>query len=116
MTAMRKLPPALHSRFGDVPEGLDAVVRRCLAHDRAGRFGSVVELRDALAQVEQDFARGAEVRQRAAVTARNRVVPSAEVAGAHRGRLRRTMLLAALGPASAVISMAVVRIVLAILH
>jgi serine/threonine-protein kinase len=42
-------PAPLRSRRADVPEGLEHVVARCLAKNRAERFGSIAELANALA-------------------------------------------------------------------
>jgi len=37
-------PPALHEQRGDVPEGLAAIVARCLEKDRGARYQSVAKL------------------------------------------------------------------------
>ncbi|MDB4937379.1 MAG: serine/threonine protein kinase [Labilithrix sp.] len=102
LKATSRVPPSMRAQRRDVPEGLDDVVRRCLARDRELRFEGVRELRDALAALS--------------------TVPRAEVAWARRvtvrvrrpnARLRSTFFLAALGPASALVSMTLVRLVMA---
>ena len=44
-------PPSPRARRADVPEALDALVRRAMARDRADRYASAAELGDAIARV-----------------------------------------------------------------
>ncbi len=50
-------PPPLRSLRPDAPEGLEAVVNRCLEKDRNRRFGSIGELAQALAPFAPESAR-----------------------------------------------------------
>ncbi len=63
MMIVHREPPPMIPRRGDVPPPLEAVVRRCLAKDPAGRFANVAELASALAPFSP--AQGAVSAQRA---------------------------------------------------
>jgi eukaryotic-like serine/threonine-protein kinase len=116
--AMATPPASVRGRLADAPASLDEVLHRCLAFERDARFASVKELSEALVVVEKEWLHATEARQRAAVTARNDVPPSVRLgAGAPRDRRwRRTLFLGALGPASALVSMTLVRVILALIH
>jgi serine/threonine protein kinase len=112
--AMKVLPPPMKSEGADVPAALERIVTRCLAHDRDKRFAGVGELRAALANVDRELLAG-EARLRAATTARGR--RSAAPLRSRRPSLhRRTLFLAALGPASALVTMTLTRVLLAFLY
>jgi len=100
-----RVPPSMRGQRADVPEALDIIVRRCLARDRETRFETPRHLRAALAAV-----------QGALPTARRRALDGGPTTRTHRrsyGRLPRALFLAALGPASALVSMTLVRLVMA---
>jgi serine/threonine protein kinase len=89
-----RVPPSMRLLRPEVSPALEIIVRRCLARDREARFDGVRELRDALAALVP------------------KPVPSpARKAGS--GRIGRTLFLAALGPAAALVSMTLVRLVMA---
>jgi serine/threonine-protein kinase len=54
--AMRGAPP-LRAARPDAPGALEAIVQRCLAPDPGGRYASVAELADALAEIAPERAR-----------------------------------------------------------
>jgi serine/threonine-protein kinase len=83
-----RVPPSMRVLRPEVSHALDIVVRRCLARDREARFEGALELHDALA----------------ALSRRKPRVSSG---------VGRTLFLAALGPASALASMTLVRLVMA---
>jgi serine/threonine protein kinase len=104
-----RVPPSMRMLRPEASSALDIIVRRCLARDREARFGGALELRDALAAFAAKELGAkpdtATARGRAAVTAKNRLRPPS--------RVGRTLFLAALGPASALASMTLVRLVMA---
>jgi serine/threonine-protein kinase len=55
-------PPPLRSLRPEAPEGLEAVINRCLEKDRSRRFGSIGELAQALAPFAPDGSRSNAVR------------------------------------------------------
>jgi serine/threonine protein kinase len=101
-----RVPPSMRGLRPEVPEALDIIVRRCLAREREMRFATPHELRAALAGVRRAHAatigRG---RRGGPITTRKR--------RRSYGRLPRALFLAALGPASALVSMTLVRLVMA---
>jgi hypothetical protein len=101
-----RVPPSMRGLRPEVPEALDIIVRRCLAREREMRFATPHELRAALAAVSS-----------ALPTAIGREKgggpPTRGTRRRSYGRLRRTLILAALGPTSALVSMTLVRLVMA---
>lgn len=116
--AVKHLPPPMTSERGPIPQALEQIVHRCLAHDRGQRYASVTELRAALGQLDRQLALGSEARMRAATTVRRApTIPvPAPVAVVVPSNRVQTFALAALGPASALVTMVLVRVVLAVLH
>lgn len=114
LEAVGRVPPSMRALRPEVSHALDIVVRRCLARDREARFDGALELHDALAALAANEHRAASyesdertARGRAGVTARRRRTPHAS------SPVGRTLFLAALGPASALVSMTLVRLVMA---
>jgi serine/threonine-protein kinase len=93
-----RVPPPMRLERPEVPAALDIVVRRCLARDREMRFEGVLQLRAALAQAMAPSMAAARV-----ATRRRTRAP----------RIGRVLFFAALGPASALLSMTLVRLVMA---
>jgi len=101
-----RVPPSMRGLRPGVPESLDIAVRRCLAREREMRFASPVELRSALAAVVKELRKTTNPRDtRNGTTARN--------LRRSKGRFGRVLFLTALGPASAFLSMTLVRLVMA---
>lgn len=102
-----RVPPSMRGVRAEVPEALDIVVRRCLAREREMRFATPSQLRAALLAIKNgEVTEGArDVRGGPTARKRRRTTPP--------GRLPRTLFLAALGPASALVSMTLVRLVMA---
>jgi serine/threonine protein kinase len=102
-----RVPPSMRSVRAEVPEALDIVVRRCLAREREMRFATPGQLRAALLAIRnrEVTARARDLRAGPTARKRRRTTPP--------GRLPRTLFLAALGPASALVSMTLVRLVMA---
>jgi urea transport system substrate-binding protein len=69
-------PRPLRDHVPDLPEGLAAVVHKCLTKDREKRYGSVVELAKALAPFARDEGEAGESLDRLERIAKNRIVPS----------------------------------------
>jgi serine/threonine protein kinase len=103
-----RVPPSMRGLRPEVPEALDIVVRRCLAREREMRFATPRQLRAALAAIKGVGAATNARDMRGGPTMRKRGRPKAK-----RGRLPRALFLAALGPASALVSMTLVRLVMA---
>lgn len=103
-----RVPPSMRGGRAEVPEALDIVVRRCLAREREMRFATPGELRAALLAIKngETTTRPRDLRVGATARTRRRTTPPP-------ARLPRTMFLAALGPASALVSMMLVRLVMA---
>jgi serine/threonine-protein kinase len=85
-------PPSPRERQPRVPPALDAIVIRAMARDPAARFGSAVELRDALARVSETVTTGRRRIQtggsrKAEETAAGPAPAAVEPAPAHRRRL-----------------------------
>ncbi len=112
-----RVPPSMRGQRPEVPKALDIIVRRCLARDREMRFATPRHLRDALAAVAglQPIARLEEEKSSARAPTRkdNKAGPTVRTRGRFKGRIRRALFLAALGPASALVSMTLVRLVMA---
>jgi serine/threonine protein kinase len=102
-----RVPRSMRAARAEVPEALDIVVRRCLAREREMRFATPSQLRAALLAIKNGEVTGGARELRAGPTARKRR------RSAMPGRLPRALLLAALGPASALVSMTLVRLVMA---
>ena len=102
-----RVPPSMRAARPEVPEALDIIVRRCLAREREMRFATPSQLRAALLAINNGevSARGRDLR--GGPTARKRRRSSTS------SRLPRTLFLAVLGPASALVSMTLVRLVMA---
>jgi serine/threonine-protein kinase len=134
LQAIGRVPEAMKTLRPEVPAGLDVIVRRCLARDREVRFESARHLRKALVAVhvneeaEASWRAAASVRaepanlvpprSRRAVTPPStppaRIAPFAPLLGSFfTSRVGRNVFLAALGPACAVLSMTIVRLLLA---
>ena len=103
-----RVPPSMRGGRAEVPEALDIVVRRCLAREREMRFATPGELRTALLAIKngETTTRPRDLRVGATTRTGRRTTPPP-------ARLPRTMFLAALGPASALVSMMLVRLVMA---
>lgn len=104
------VPPSMERSRPEISAALETLVLRCIARDREARFASVAALRAALAALGL-------VRPEAAITAKRRgahVVTLPTMDGARpRRRAARVLLLGALFPVSAILSMTMVRLVLA---
>jgi serine/threonine-protein kinase len=101
-----RVPASMRGLRPGVPEALDIIVRRCLARDREMRFATTVELRSALSAVAKELRKSTNPRDgRRTTTARHRRRSN--------GRVGRVLFLAALGPASAFLSMTLVRLLMA---
>ena len=104
------VPPSMKRARPEISAGLETLVLRCIARDREARFASVAELRAALAALGL-------VRPEAAITAKRRgahvvTLPTMDAARSRR-RAARVLLLGSLFPVSAILSMTIVRLVLA---
>ena len=106
LKVIASVPPSMRGQRPEVPEALDIIVRRCLARDREMRFESPRHLRAALAAVPSIWPSSRKRDLRGIPTDRKARRRSY-------GRLPRTLFLAALGPASAFVSMTLVRLVMA---
>lgn len=100
-----RVPPSMRGLRPEVPEALDIIVRRCLAREREMRFETPRHLRAALAAVK-GIPPSANRRS-------HRGGPNTRPRRRSYGPLPRTLFLAALGPASAFVSMTLVRLVMA---
>ncbi len=104
-----RVPASMRRLRAGVPEALDIIVRRCLARDREMRFATTIELRAALGAVAKDLRKSTNPRGgRRSTTTR-----TARAHGRSSGRVGRVLFLAALGPASAFLSMTLVRLLMA---
>lgn len=100
-----RVPPSMRGLRPEVPEALDIIVRRCLAREREMRFATPRQLCAALAAV---------MSAHAATIGRGKPGgPTTRTRRGSYGRLPRALFLAALGPASALVSMTLVRLVMA---
>ena len=113
-----RVPPSMKALRSDVPAALDIIVRRCLARDREARFESALQLRDALVALHMNEAAEADWRATASVPPSVRRLAADRLAAAtspprHPSRVRRRVFLAMLGPACALVSMTIVRMLLA---
>jgi serine/threonine protein kinase len=106
LTVIGRVPPSMRGQRPEVPEALDIIVRRCLARDREMRFETPRHLRAALAAVTGV--------QRSANRRVSHGGPTTRTRTRRRsyGHLPRALFLAALGPASALLSMTLVRLVM----
>jgi serine/threonine protein kinase len=107
LKVIARVPPSMRGQRPEVPEALDIIVRRCLARDREMRFESPRHLRAALAGLQSIWP-SRRPRDLRGVPIRRTARPARSY-----GRLPRTLFLAALGPASALVSMTLVRLVMA---
>lgn len=115
LEAVGRVPPPMRALRPDAGEALEIVVRRCLARDREARFETVLELRDALgAAIAGEGIWAWKSARSAKTTAPARGLRmNAQGRAREPSRLRRTIFLAALGPASALVSMTLVRLIMA---
>lgn len=122
LQAIRRAPEAMKTLRADVPAGLEAIVRRCLARDREMRFDSALQLRDALVALRLNEV--AEASWRAPATVRVKPVfipPPASAPPSNQPRdpltpllvfLSSRVFLAMLAPISAIVSMTLVSLLL----
>ena len=114
--ATKRLPPPMTGARGAAPQGLEQIVHRCLAHDRSHRYGGVTELRSALALLDREQELASVARLRAATTVRRPISIPARGQFVGPSTRAHTLLLATLGPASALVTMILVRVILSVLH
>jgi serine/threonine protein kinase len=107
LKVIARVPPSMRGQRPEVPEALDIIVRRCLAREPEMRFASPRHLHDALAAVTSLWPSSRPRPSRDGATRR------AARTDRSYGNLPRSLFLAALGPTSALLSMTLVRLVLA---
>jgi serine/threonine protein kinase len=120
LRVMGRPTPVMRSPYGRVPASLEAIVRRCVLRDRELRFETVLQLRAALMMVDNEVLATEAIATPALPSPRVLPVmltsiptPRARVRRKPPSRLPRLLFLGALGPACALVSMTLVRLVLA---